>query len=225
LLKKKIYFYIINIMIFKYHKYAARMMITKIAITLFSLFPLLIYCQNHGFKYIKNYSHDDYKLHPQNWSVRQDKRGVIYVGTTSGLFVMEPPRAISREQHFIPVTGITSACFSLLAAGDTVLAATTDGLFQLDTRNRRLSQFSQFNSYILLRSRADANRLWVAIRGGLQSFYLTTGAPPGRWKLEHSFENINLPVRSMVEDEQGTLWLGVPGKGAAGRDREEPFPT
>jgi len=70
---------------FKYDKYADRVMITKIAITLFSLFSALIYCQSHGFKYIKNYSAEEYKLHPQNWSVRQDKRGLIYVGNNGGL--------------------------------------------------------------------------------------------------------------------------------------------
>ncbi|MDQ1353210.1 MAG: hypothetical protein QG657_3516, partial [Acidobacteriota bacterium] len=147
----------------------------------------------------------------------------LYVGTTGGLFVMEPHISNSRQQNFIPVTGVVGSCFSLLAAGDSILAATTDGLFQLDTRDRRVARLTQLSSYVLLRSRADANRLWVGTRGCLQSFYLTTAAAggPNRWQLEHSFENINQQVRSIVEEKQ-SLWLSMPGKGVIRMDFPAP---
>jgi len=147
----------------------------------------------------------------------------LYVGTTSGLFVMEPQLTNSRQQNFIPVAGVVGSCFSLLAAGDFILAATTEGLFQLDTRDRRAAQLTQLSSYVLLRSRADANRLWVGTRGGLQSFYLTTATAggPSRRQLEHSFENINQQVRSIVEEKQ-TLWLSMPGKGVIRMDFPAP---
>lgn len=147
----------------------------------------------------------------------------LYVGTTSGLSVMESYLSNSRRQNFTPVGGVVGSCFSLLAAGDSILAATTDGLFQLDTRARRVSQLTQLSSYMLLRSRADANRLWVGTRGGLQSFYLTTAAAggPNRWQLEHSFENINQQVRSIVEEKQ-SLWLSMPGKGVIRMDFPAP---
>lgn len=145
--------------------------------------------------------------------VRDSGNKDLYVGTTNGLFVMNPPHTRFSEQRFIHVTGITGSCFSLLDTGDSILAATTEGLFRLEKRNRRVSKVTQINSYFLLRSRANANRLWLGTRFGLQSFYLTTGTSPGMWKPEHSFENIDTQVRGMVEDEQGTLWLTVPGKG------------
>lgn len=140
----------------------------------------------------------------------------FYVGTTSGLFVTAPPQAAEPYtvgKKFIPVNGISSACFSLLADGDKVLAATKDGLFQLDTRGRSTARLSRLSSLALLHSRSDKNRLWVGTGSGLQSFYLTGGVSPGLRKPEHTFENINLAVRSMVEDEKGTLWLGIPGQG------------
>ena len=73
---------------FKYDKSAVGVMATKIAISLFflfSMFPAIIYCQDHGLKYIRNFSAKEYKLQPQNWSVLQDKRGLIYVGNNAGL--------------------------------------------------------------------------------------------------------------------------------------------
>jgi hypothetical protein len=41
--------------------------------------------RDRGIKYIRNFSRKDYNLQPQNWSIIQDKRGVIYVGNQGGL--------------------------------------------------------------------------------------------------------------------------------------------
>ena len=41
-----------------------------------------LYCQHTGFKYLKNYSTG---LHPQNWSIVQDQRGVIYAANNGGI--------------------------------------------------------------------------------------------------------------------------------------------
>lgn len=38
-----------------------------------------------GFKYMRNYKAEDYKWHPQNWMILQDKRGLIYVANQGGL--------------------------------------------------------------------------------------------------------------------------------------------
>jgi serine phosphatase RsbU (regulator of sigma subunit)/ligand-binding sensor domain-containing protein len=35
--------------------------------------------------FIKNYTTDDYHAHDQNWAIDQDRRGVLYVGNSSGL--------------------------------------------------------------------------------------------------------------------------------------------
>jgi signal transduction histidine kinase/CheY-like chemotaxis protein len=44
-----------------------------------------LFCQNGGFKYFENYSPKKYIGHHQNWSVLQDRRGIIYVGNNSGV--------------------------------------------------------------------------------------------------------------------------------------------
>jgi len=38
-----------------------------------------------GLNYIKNYTHKEYDLQPQNWCIVQDKRGIIYVGNQGGV--------------------------------------------------------------------------------------------------------------------------------------------
>ncbi len=54
-----------------------------IVLGLFAAAPPAAYCSNperdSGIKYIRNYSRKDYKNQSQNWSIIQDKRGVIYV--------------------------------------------------------------------------------------------------------------------------------------------------
>ena len=47
--------------------------------------PLQVYGQQTGFKYFKNYGPKEYNNHSQNWSILQDKRGIIYVGNQTGL--------------------------------------------------------------------------------------------------------------------------------------------
>jgi signal transduction histidine kinase/CheY-like chemotaxis protein/ligand-binding sensor domain-containing protein len=49
-------------------------------------FPLpVLFCQSGGIKYHRNYSDKEYNQQPQNWSILEDKRGVIYVGNHGGL--------------------------------------------------------------------------------------------------------------------------------------------
>lgn len=45
-----------------------------------------VFCQKQiGIPFIQNYSSKVYKQDPQNWSVCQDKRGIMYFGNTNGL--------------------------------------------------------------------------------------------------------------------------------------------
>ncbi|MCP5045530.1 MAG: hypothetical protein GY940_00040, partial [bacterium] len=63
-----------------YYKQIPGLLIQAIIVSLLFLFPTSLQCQNQGFKFLENYSAKEYNQHPQNWSVRQDKRGMIYVG-------------------------------------------------------------------------------------------------------------------------------------------------
>jgi signal transduction histidine kinase/DNA-binding response OmpR family regulator/ligand-binding sensor domain-containing protein len=59
-----------------------------IIVLLFSL-PFLVTQELHGqktgFKYLNNFTPNDYNGQDQNWSILQDRRGIIYVGNQAGL--------------------------------------------------------------------------------------------------------------------------------------------
>jgi hypothetical protein len=58
-----------------------------------------IYGQNTGFKFFKNYAPEEYEGHNQNWSVLQDKRGIIFVANNSGLREFD---GVSRRKINVP---------------------------------------------------------------------------------------------------------------------------
>lgn len=133
---------------------------------------------------------------------RHGARNDLYAGTTEGLF----------KQHssgkFTPV-GLTSNCWCLLSVGDALLAATSEGVFQLGGNYK--GKLTEEATYILSRSKEHSNRIWVGTRLGLASLYSRGGN--GHWREEYNFESITEPISSIVEDRQGDLWLGTSAAG------------
>jgi signal transduction histidine kinase/DNA-binding response OmpR family regulator len=132
-------------------------------------------------------------------------RGRLYVGSTDGLFY----RLSSYKGLFYPVPGIARMCWHLAAAGSFVLAASDEGVFQV--REDHLQQITRDPAYVLHRSGTDPNRLWIGTKKGFASLYLDPKKL--RWTKEYQFERILPPIRSLVEDKKGSLWLGTLTKG------------
>jgi signal transduction histidine kinase/DNA-binding response OmpR family regulator len=93
------------------------------------------------------------------------------------------------------------------------LAATTDGVLQVDAKNNIKHRVIKNRSYFLLPSKREPNRIWVGTREGLISLYLKGENKNGKWKKEHQFENITPQIRTIVEDKKGDLWLGTKARG------------
>lgn len=132
--------------------------------------------------------------------------GVLYVATYVGLKYFD---AASGE--FRPVRGTeTLGVVSLLAHGDRLLAAAgRDGLFEVTgTTVKPLAQSAVYNT--MANSRQDPERVWLGTRAGLASIRLD---PNGRWTNEGPVAETP-EVRSIVEPEPGTLWLGTQARGA-----------
>jgi signal transduction histidine kinase/CheY-like chemotaxis protein len=130
-------------------------------------------------------------------------RNDLYAGTIRGLFFMEPPGTFS------PIPGIPGFCRSLLSIGDSVMAATSYGVFQVENNKKKM--IIENRSYVLLQSHKDTNRIWVGTREGLVSLVLTN--ENGQWAQEHTFENITQKIYTIVEEKNGNLWLGTLTKG------------
>jgi signal transduction histidine kinase/DNA-binding response OmpR family regulator len=131
----------------------------------------------------------------------------LYAGTTSGLYYLASPPL----DHFVPVPGISGNCFSLISVGDSVLAATTDGVYHIQNNNNW--KIIDDYSYILYRSPTDPNRIWVGTRQGLVSIYLYPKYKKHQWQKECQFENITGEIRTIVENKKRNLWLGTLNKG------------
>jgi signal transduction histidine kinase/DNA-binding response OmpR family regulator len=127
----------------------------------------------------------------------------LYAGNSSGLFFL------NSSHEFRPAAGISSSCWSLLSIENSLLAAATDGVFQVENDDKR--RVIENCSYTLLRSQTDPSRIWVGTRQGLVSLYSKN--KNGQWAKEYKFEKISQEIRTIIEDEKGNLWLGTLTKG------------
>jgi signal transduction histidine kinase/DNA-binding response OmpR family regulator/ligand-binding sensor domain-containing protein len=130
----------------------------------------------------------------------------LYVGTTSGLYILTSPL-----KKFGIIHDISTNCYSLLSIGDSVLAATENGVFYVVNDKKRIRQIISTSSHVLLRSKKNINRIWVGTELGLVSLYREV--ENGQWSIEYKFKKIVKPIRTIVEDENGDLWLGISPNG------------
>lgn len=126
----------------------------------------------------------------------------MYVGTTQGLFTLS-----SNSEKFNLVPQISSMCWSLLAIDDSILAATSVGVYLI--KNNTIQRITGTPSYVLFRSHQNSNRVWVGERHGLISLYHSSGVRNSEYREEYRFEKIDGEIRTIAEDQTGNLWLGV----------------
>ncbi|MCP5106741.1 MAG: response regulator [bacterium] len=144
-------------------------------------------------------------------------RKKLYAGTSKGLLFHVPPKTLESTGKFQSVPKMLSGCWSLLSVADSLLAATSGGVFQIETKNNLKRKAVIIpSSYFLLRSQRERNRIWVGTGVGLVSLYLD--AENGQWKEEFKFKEITQKVVGIVEDKKGNLWLGTPTEGVINVD-------
>jgi signal transduction histidine kinase/DNA-binding response OmpR family regulator/ligand-binding sensor domain-containing protein len=133
----------------------------------------------------------------------------LYAGTTNGLFWL------TSLGKFNQVPPISDPCWSLLSINNSLLAVSDGGLFQikwLPKEQKNIpTKILDYRSLFLLRSKKDANRIWVGTRQGLISLYLDNVT--GQWQQELKFKNINQEIYFIVETSNGALWLSALTKG------------
>jgi signal transduction histidine kinase/DNA-binding NarL/FixJ family response regulator len=143
-----------------------------------------------------------------------DKR--LFAGTDRGLY------ALASDGRFYPAAGLQNNCYDLLSLGDSLLAATDNGVF-LVREDSGKQKVCDGPALVLRRSGVNTGRVWVGTRQGLLA--LRRGNQQGQWMLERKFEEVNHEIRSIVEDKKGNLWLGARTAGAVKLDFPGPAVT
>jgi signal transduction histidine kinase/DNA-binding response OmpR family regulator/ligand-binding sensor domain-containing protein len=122
----------------------------------------------------------------------------LYVGTTKRLYVSP-----SDSKTFYPVPGISSSCWSLLSIEDSILAATSEGVFFIK-KNIKQKVINDL-SFVLVPSQRYPNRTWCGTNKGL----IALSHKNGQWIEEQRFEIINQDIRAIAENRNGNLWLAT----------------
>ncbi|HET8772555.1 MAG TPA: GGDEF domain-containing protein [Thermoanaerobaculia bacterium] len=133
--------------------------------------------------------------------------GRLFISTSRGVFRMTPGEGAEGEPRFAPIAGIDTQCYTLLPAAGTLLAATRDGILQLDG-DRKVLVDGDF-AYHLAPARRNPNRVVVAYDDGVG---VLEHGPQGWRVLARNREAGNVGV-SIVDMGNGELWAGTESDG------------
>ena len=144
--------------------------------------------------------------------------GRLYVGLQSGADYLAPASA-GGHPRFEPVRGPGSQCWSFKQMQDpsgrtppAIVTGCSDGLFQVNgdsaTAIKSPADLS-FRPNALLVSKADPTRLWLGLFDGMASFRRVGG----QWIDEGRVGDFTQQVRSLFENEDGSLWAGTQDAG------------
>jgi len=131
--------------------------------------------------------------------VRNNSR--IYFAAYSGLHFLDP-----QNSRFIPVNGISTACWSLLNFNNTLLVAASDGVYEVN--NNSAKRITEGFTLKLSGSRKYASRVYAGQTSGIKILNYVNG----RWTSE-AYSDLNEEVINLTEDNSGALWAETSFKG------------
>lgn len=134
-------------------------------------------------------------------------QGTLYVGTSRGVYYLT---ADSQEgamgSVFRPVSGIENYSWSLMTAGNTLLAATSVGVYHIEGDQAKWLPSSDANRetvFHLYRSRKDTSIIYAAGDGiGLLK------QVNGKWVPESRVDVVYEKIYRVAEDSLGRVWGG-----------------
>lgn len=135
--------------------------------------------------------------------------GVLYAGSSVGLYRLVPPDSGSGLAQWKRVEGARGEVFALESHPDGLLV-TVDGKVVRVTEDGVEAIWDDMGLvFVVKRSEADPNRVFVGYRHGLGSVVFDGES----WSLEGKAEGIDEQIRSIEEDGDGRLWVGTLAQG------------
>jgi len=133
-------------------------------------------------------------------------KGVLYAGTTSGVYriTSDPESKIAQQ---IGAAQRMTAGWSLVAVGDEILCGTNDAVYVIREGKdpERIESTDSTTPYVLLQSKRDPNLVYAGTDRGL--LLLRRGA--NGWTTTGLIADTPPMIRQIVEENDGTLWLGT----------------
>ena len=128
-------------------------------------------------------------------------KGRLYAGTYQGLFYYD-----NASFSFVPVPGIITACWSLVPFGNDLLAATSEGIFQVTAG--RTNKIRDGFALSLVISAADPNLVYGSDMNGFFSMKYQGGS----WKTQN-LASTEEEIKNLLEDKSGAIWGSTLTKG------------
>ncbi|MFK7847566.1 MAG: response regulator [Rhodothermales bacterium] len=145
-----------------------------------------------------------------NAMVRHD--GIVYAATTVGVYYMQPASSKATQwqpSRFEPVPDLKSVSWALIAARGVLLAGTSDGIFEIGPAGAKSIESEASFALCFYHSVSDINRIYVGLQEGLATLEFRNG----RWQYAGQFTNIKEEVRTITEEDDGSIWLGTTYQG------------
>lgn len=122
----------------------------------------------------------------------------LYAGTSLGLFYQD------SSQHFTPVAAMKKQTWDFIEFAQQLLIANSSGVYSLSEQQLKLVRPSEQASKRLYQSKIDPNRVYVGLQNGLASMRYSQGT----WLDEGQVPGVQGNINSILELENGELWLG-----------------
>ena len=139
-------------------------------------------------------------------------KGMLYAGTTSGVYrISSDPQSKIAQQ--IGAAQRMTAGWSLVAVGDEILCGTNDAVYVIrEGRDpERLEATDSTTPYVLVQSKRDPNLVYAGTDRGL----LLLRREANGWTTNGLIEETPPMIRQILEQPDGSVWLGTSFNGVA----------
>jgi len=141
-------------------------------------------------------------------------RGMVYIGTNRGVYHLQAADEIGGKKlspSFEPVTGINSFGWAFYSDGETLLAGTDKGVYEV--RGKTASRLPSTTPSVFIpykyrvrgfqKSTEDPDRLYMAIQTGLGVLQKRNG----QWQFNGRVQGLSKEVVSIVSNQHDDIWL------------------
>jgi signal transduction histidine kinase len=130
-------------------------------------------------------------------------KGILYAAAGAASYYFDPAAG-----QFIFIPGLANQSLDFIEINGKLLAGTLDGVFEVEkikVTPVRISVYNEYSVQGFFPSKVDTNRLYVATGEGLAVLQFEKG----RWKDIGKILEIDDFATSVVEEEDGSLWVGT----------------